>query len=193
MTFSTKVFKLALIGFGALFIACEKKEATKQETNQTTAISTSSRHQAGLQIKAKLVEIPGPFPANDLYNYVYVMRYEIKQVLAGEFSGKDILVGQYNPRIPRAEIKDDRDAIVDGNDVTNAKPDPEVFLRAAKLLNVENQNAIVFEDSVAGIQAANAAKMTSIGIGEEEILHEAQYIFKDFTFIEVSFIEALIN
>lgn len=85
------------------------------------------------------------------------------------------------------------DAIVDGNDVTNAKPDPEVFLQAAKLLNVENENAIVFEDSVAGVQAANTANMTSIGIGEEEILHEAKYIFKDFTFIDVSFIESLIH
>jgi len=85
------------------------------------------------------------------------------------------------------------DAIVDGNDVTNAKPDPEVFLIAAKLLNVEPHDAIVFEDSVAGIQAANIAKMTSIGIGDETILHEAQYIFKDFTAISQSFIEDLIK
>ncbi len=85
------------------------------------------------------------------------------------------------------------DAIVDGNDVTNAKPDPEVFLQAARLLGVPNQNSIVFEDSVAGIQAANTADMISIGIGEEVVLHEAKYIFKDFTFIDVSFIEALIH
>ena len=84
------------------------------------------------------------------------------------------------------------DAIVDGNDVTNAKPDPEVFLQAARLLNVNPENAIVFEDSVAGIQAANIAKMISIGIGEEAILHEAKFIFKDFTFMDTSFIEAQI-
>jgi beta-phosphoglucomutase len=84
-------------------------------------------------------------------------------------------------------------AIVDGNDVTNAKPDPEVFLQAAKLLNVAPENAIVFEDSVAGIQAANVANMTSIGIGEENILHEAKYIFKDFMFMDTSFIEAMIK
>jgi beta-phosphoglucomutase len=85
------------------------------------------------------------------------------------------------------------DAIVDGNDVSNAKPDPEVFLRAAKLLNTTNENAIVFEDSVAGIQAANIANMTSIGIGDAIILHEAQYNFEDFTFIDFDFIDALIN
>lgn len=85
------------------------------------------------------------------------------------------------------------DAIVDGNDVSNAKPDPEVFLRAAHLLGANPENAIVFEDSVAGIQAANIANMTSVGIGDEVILHEAKYNFKDFTFIDISFIESLIN
>jgi beta-phosphoglucomutase len=85
------------------------------------------------------------------------------------------------------------DAIVDGNDVSNAKPDPEVFLRAAQLLNVSNENAIVFEDSVAGIQAANIANMISVGIGDATILHEAKYNFKDFTFMDVAFIEALLD
>lgn len=85
------------------------------------------------------------------------------------------------------------DAIVDGNDVSNAKPDPEVFLIAAKLLKTEPANAIVFEDSVAGIQAANIGNMVSIGIGEKSILEEAQYTFKDFTQIDKSFIEQLIR
>ncbi|MFN3967714.1 beta-phosphoglucomutase [Flavobacterium sp.] len=85
------------------------------------------------------------------------------------------------------------DAVVDGNDVANAKPDPEVFLRAAKLVKANNKNCIVFEDSVAGIQAANVANMISVGIGEAEILHEAKYNFKDFTFMDLSFIEALLD
>jgi beta-phosphoglucomutase len=85
------------------------------------------------------------------------------------------------------------DVIVDGNDVTNAKPDPEVFLIAAKLLGAKPEDTIVFEDSVAGVQAANIGKMTSIGIGEEKTLHEAHYIFEDFTHIENSFIEKLIK
>lgn len=85
------------------------------------------------------------------------------------------------------------DAIVDGNDVSNAKPDPEVFLMAAKLLNVKPENSIVFEDSVAGIQAANSGGMTSVGIGEKSILHEAKHLFKDFTQMDKSFIEDLIR
>ncbi len=85
------------------------------------------------------------------------------------------------------------DAIVDGNDVTNAKPDPEVFLRACQLLFVSPEDSIVFEDSVAGIQAANSARMKSIGIGDKEILHEAEYIFPDFTMINEQFIKSLMN
>ena len=85
------------------------------------------------------------------------------------------------------------DAIVDGNDVSNAKPDPEVFLRACQLVFVAPENSIVFEDSVAGIQAANSARMKSIGIGDKEILHEAEFIFPDFTMIHEQFIESLIK
>lgn len=85
------------------------------------------------------------------------------------------------------------DAIVDGNDVSNAKPDPEVFLIAAKLLNVAAKDAFVFEDAVAGIQAANIGNMTSIGIGDDSILHEAQYNFKDFTFMGTEFLKKLIE
>lgn len=85
------------------------------------------------------------------------------------------------------------DAIVDGNDVTNAKPDPEVFTQAAKQLGVAFENSVVFEDSEAGIQAANIAAMTSIGIGDKDVLHEAQYIFPDFNHIDSSFLDMLIK
>lgn len=85
------------------------------------------------------------------------------------------------------------DAIVDGNNVSNAKPDPEVFLQGAKKVNVSNQNCIVFEDSVAGVQAANAANMISIGIGDATVLHEAKFNFKDFTQIDEAFLNSLVN
>ena len=85
------------------------------------------------------------------------------------------------------------DAIVDGNDVSNAKPDPEVFLQAAQKLGITNKNSIVFEDSVAGIQAANIASITSIGIGDATILNEAKFNFKDFTFIDEAFLNSVIN
>jgi beta-phosphoglucomutase len=97
------------------------------------------------------------------------------------------------PILEKAKIIDYFDAIVDGNDVSNAKPDPEVFIQGAKKVNFSNEQCIVFEDSVAGVQAANIAGMTSVGIGEETILHEAQFVFPDFTHIDLNFIQNLIN
>ncbi|MEL0643815.1 beta-phosphoglucomutase [Olleya sp. Ti.3.14] len=97
------------------------------------------------------------------------------------------------PILEKVHLLSKFDAIVDGNDVSKAKPDPEVFLIAAQHLNMKPEDCIVFEDSVAGVQAANTANMISIGIGEKDVLHEADYIFSDFTEIENSFIEELIN
>lgn len=97
------------------------------------------------------------------------------------------------PILTKVNLLDKFQAIVDGNDVSKAKPDPEVFLIGAKLLDVKSEDCIVFEDSVAGIQAANIAGMISIGIGDETVLHEADYIFKDFTEMSQEFLEGLIS
>lgn len=85
------------------------------------------------------------------------------------------------------------DAIVDGNDVTNAKPDPEVFLQAAQKLDAKNEDSIVFEDSVAGVQAANVANMVSVGIGSPDVLHEAKHIFANFNEFDTKFLDSLIE
>ena len=95
--------------------------------------------------------------------------------------------------LERVDLKSSFDAIVDGNDVTKAKPDPEVFLIAAKEINVTPEDCIVFEDSVAGVSAANAANMISIGIGSKEVLGHATYVFNDFTEISDDFIKSLIE
>ncbi len=83
------------------------------------------------------------------------------------------------------------DAVVDGNAVTKAKPDPEVFLNAAEALGLAPGNCVVFEDAVAGIEAANTAGMTSVGIGDPVILDNAMYNFRDFTEIEPEFLDRL--
>lgn len=83
--------------------------------------------------------------------------------------------------------------IVDGNDVTKAKPNPEVFLKSAVQLGIDPKNCIVFEDSLAGVKAANIASMVSIGIGDKKTLKNADYIFHDFTEISHEFLNELIN
>ncbi len=71
------------------------------------------------------------------------------------------------------------DVVIDGNSVEKAKPDPEVFLKGAAALGVENGRCVVFEDSIAGIEAAKRAGMLAIGVGKKEILSMADYVVED--------------
>lgn len=100
-----------------------------------------------------------------------------------------------NARIILKKLKliKDFDAVVDGNNVSESKPNPEVFLLAAEELNVTPQDCVVFEDSIAGVKAANEAGMMSIGIGDEKVLKEADYVFTDFTKISNQFMTELIT
>jgi len=97
------------------------------------------------------------------------------------------------PILEKVNLLDKFDAIVDGNEVSKAKPDPEVFSIAAKLLGKDPKECIVFEDSLAGIQAGNAIDMCTIGIGDAAVLKDADFVFKDFTEVSTYFINQLIN
>ena len=63
-------------------------------------------------------------------------------------------------------IIDEFDKISDGNNISNSKPDPEVFLKAAEMLGLHPSECLVVEDAVAGIEAAVAGGFDSAGIGE---------------------------
>ena len=84
------------------------------------------------------------------------------------------------------------DAIVDGNDVSTAKPDPEVFLLAAEKLGMRPEECIVIEDAQAGIEAANKADMISIGIGDANVLHEADFMLNNTSELTIDFVQELI-
>jgi beta-phosphoglucomutase len=62
------------------------------------------------------------------------------------------------------------DAVVDGNDITRSKPDPEVFLLAARRLGLPAEECLVVEDAPAGIESARRAGMPVFGIGSPETL-----------------------
>ena len=68
------------------------------------------------------------------------------------------------------------DALVDGNKVTKSKPNPEVFLVGAKELNVKPEECVVFEDAIAGVQAAKHGNMKTVGIGKADVLKEADLV-----------------
>lgn len=74
-------------------------------------------------------------------------------------------------------LKPSFDTIVGGNDTSRSKPDPEVFEVAARRLNIPHSECLVFEDALAGVQAAKAAGMKAVGIGDAKHLSIADMVF----------------
>lgn len=69
--------------------------------------------------------------------------------------------------------------IVDGTDIINSKPDPEVFIKAAEAMGLEFKNCYVVEDAEAGIIAAKTAGMVPIAINDAKGSINAQYHIDD--------------
>jgi beta-phosphoglucomutase len=72
------------------------------------------------------------------------------------------------------------EVIIDGTMVSKAKPDPEVFIAAVNGLGLSPDNCIVFEDAVAGVEAAHNGGMKCIGVGDPQILREAEIVISTF-------------
>jgi len=86
--------------------------------------------------------------------------------------------------LERTGLAEHLDAVVDGNRTSRAKPDPEVFLLAAKDLNLSPLNCIVFEDAAAGIEAAINAGMRTVGVGNPAQLKAANLVIPSLEEIE---------
>ncbi|MBN2084525.1 MAG: beta-phosphoglucomutase [Anaerolineales bacterium] len=82
--------------------------------------------------------------------------------------------------IHRVQIGSLFDAVVDGTKVSRAKPEPDVFLRAARELGIAAQDCVVFEDAEAGIEAAIRAGMGSVGVGKMDYLQNADLVIPSF-------------
>ena len=80
-----------------------------------TATKVDDLPPGSLALEARLEELPGPFPANDLYDYAFVMKYKVLKVLRGSYDDSIVLVAHYNPRIARSEIQGPMDSLVDGS------------------------------------------------------------------------------
>lgn len=83
------------------------------------------------------------------------------------------------------------DALVDGNTVSASKPDPEVFLKGAEALRIAPEKCIVFEDAIAGVQAAKAAGMKVVGIGEQDVLAAADLVVSSLEQINIQVLNNL--
>ena len=72
------------------------------------------------------------------------------------------------------------DAVSDGNNITNSKPDPEVFIKGALFLGLDNAECYVVEDAKAGVDAGRAGGFTTIALGDAYGYENANYSIKDF-------------
>ncbi len=77
--------------------------------------------------------------------------------------------------LERVELEDMFDAISDGTNITHSKPDPEVFLKGADMLDEEPSHCLVVEDAEAGIAAGNAGGMFTAAVGDAVNCHKADY------------------
>ena len=105
-------------------------------------------------------------------NYLKKLRSERVLISLGSASKNAPLI------LEKLGIADLFDAIVDGNSVSKAKPDPEVFLKAAQMLNLSPAECCVFEDSQAGIEAARRAGCSVIAVDKGNVLKDADEYVK---------------
>jgi beta-phosphoglucomutase len=77
------------------------------------------------------------------------------------------------------------DAVIDGHQIENSKPDPEVFLLASKKVGIPPAQCLVIEDAVAGIESARRAGMKALGIGTKDRLPNADTVIPNLSAISV--------
>ncbi len=139
---------------------------------------------------------------NDQYvKYIKVM--ERDEILPGvepflkdlRRQGYKIALGSVSKNAPiilqRLQITPLFDTVIDGNVVTRAKPDPEVFLAGARVLGIAPENCVVFEDAIAGVQAAHNAGMQCVGVGSPSTLSDADRVIPGFSGVTPDFLLSL--
>jgi beta-phosphoglucomutase len=87
--------------------------------------------------------------------------------------------------IKRLEIVKYFDYVVSSKDILKSKPNPEIFIKAAKGIKVATKNCVGVEDSIAGILAINACNMFSVGIGNKKNLYPADICIKNLTEFDI--------
>ncbi|MDR0873770.1 MAG: beta-phosphoglucomutase [Prevotellaceae bacterium] len=119
----------------------------------------------------------------------------VLNVLSGlKAAGIKIAIGSSSKNTPTIlkQIGLDKtfDAVSDGNNITNSKPDPEVFLIAAEWLGLKPEDCLVVEDAEAGVTAAKAGGMKALAVGSAATDDRADLAAADLSLINV---EQMIN
>jgi len=162
-----------LLGIGKVEISAAQK--------QTLLVAKNTEYLGYVNKMTSEEILPG---INELLNYLDANN--IKYALGSASKNAPLI-------LKKVGLLDRFTALVDGNDVSKAKPDPEVFLIGAQKLNMQPENCIVVEDAIAGVEAANAANMVSIGIGDAELLKEATYVLADTSGFTPEFLKNIMN
>ena len=110
---------------------------------------------------------------------------EVRKTLkALKSKGLKLAIGSSSKNTPiilhQIGLGDFFDAVSDGNNITNSKPDPEVFLKASAMLNLAPQECLVVEDAVVGIEAASRGGFFSAAIGDAQTCKSATYVLHRF-------------
>ncbi|MBQ9213828.1 MAG: beta-phosphoglucomutase [Bacteroidales bacterium] len=139
---------------------------------------------------------------NNLYRD-YISKMTPSEILPGvenflkeiKALGKKTAIGSASKNTPLILEKTGLDkyfnAVADGTIITKAKPDPEVFLKGAEMLNVDPKDCIVFEDAVSGVQAAHNAGMKAVGVGDKSVLTMADLVIKSFEGFSLKCLETI--
>ena len=146
-----------LLEIGGMDAKPEEKERMAEKKNQWYVESLEAIDQNEL--------LPGSL------EYLTLLKKKDVRIALGSASKNALLI------LNKLQITHFFDAIIDGTCVSKAKPDPEVFVKAAEALNLLPRQCTVFEDSQAGIDAARTAGFRVVAVGSETVLKGAdQYV-----------------
>ena len=110
--------------------------------------------------------------SSDVLKTLYFLKRNDIKIAIGSSSKNTMFI------LERIGLDNYFDAIADGTQISKSKPDPEVFLLAAKKLCLEPKDCVVVEDAKTGIDAANAGGFISVGINDAANYSETKYRIK---------------
>lgn len=93
----------------------------------------------------------------------------------------------------RLKIMEEFDGIVDPSTLHRGKPDPEIYEKAQAILGLKANEVISFEDAQAGVEAIKSAHQFAVGIGDKDLLKEADYRVDSTAKLDLAKIEAAFN
>lgn len=115
--------------------------------------------------------------------------YDVKE------SGRKIVLGSASKNavkiLTRVGLVNLFDDIIDGTKVTKGKPHPQTFTLGAQAAGVKPKECVVFEDAAAGIEAALAAKMYAVGVGNPDVLKKAHRVIPGFQQLKIDMLKEL--